>query len=437
MRIKPSSLLQAVFLFMVCYYSFFCISCSEKKTGITAIPEAKLADDSIKPIEPKNENASIKNPYMDRARAIVENWDVKALAGQLIMTGLDNSSKLEPNIKTLLKEIKPGAVLLFKYNIDEKLNNVFALCRDAGEMSKQDGILPFIALDHEGGRVYRFKSGLTRLPGAAVMGQAGKSVAALGGSIAGSELRALGISMNLAPVVEAAFSDDKSFIGDRAWSSSFSESAVMTSLFIKNCEAEGVAAVAKHFPGSSNYDPHEERASVLLETTNPEHFLIPFAAAIKESVAAIMLSHVIAEFLDPSLPVSVSPLAISFLKNDMNFRGIVISDDLEMAALNDYSNKEPVAILAIKAGVDLIMISSIRNALTARDAILKEATESPYFLDRIKDAAARIVAQKLRFGLDEYKPSAALKRFSGLETIVEYNSKKLRASLIETINQVK
>ncbi|GAB1432290.1 hypothetical protein MASR2M29_09150 [Spirochaetota bacterium] len=372
---------------------------------------------------------------MARAKAITDNWDAKSLAGQVLMTGIGNESCLSAGVKAMLEDIKPGAILLFRYNIAEQLSDLFDLCQEAGIASIQEELLPFIALDHEGGRVNRFKNALTRLPSAATIGRAG--AAALAGSIAGSELHGLGISMNLAPVAEAAVADSNTFLGDRAFSSDWQEAACMTYGYIKSCQMEGTLAVAKHFPASGNLDPHSGPISVIGGDIHAEQLLAPFAAAIKAEVSAILLSHVVAEFLDPLLPVSISPSAIAALKEGMGFGGIVMSDDLEMAALSNIDGSEVSCVTAIKAGVDLIMTSSIKNAIAARDAIYKEAIVNPDFLERLRDAAARIVAQKLRFGLDKHKPDIAKKRLLGLKALVEQNEASLNAMLEQAAFRVK
>jgi beta-N-acetylhexosaminidase len=307
------------------------------------------------------------------------------LVGQALMIGVDGSERLAEASASILRTIRPGAVLLFGYNISPELGTVAALTAairgavevaggaqatvgaQATEGAQAAGgagaaaiaVPPLVAIDHEGGQVYRFKGGLTKLPSARAMGRAGLGAARVAGRAAGEELRALGIGMNMAPVAEASTADNLAFLGDRAWSDDPDRAGRLAAAFIRASQAEGTAAVAKHFPGNAEGDPHVGLPVLGVSRAVLEgSYVAPFRRAVQAGVSAVMLSHALVPALDPGRPASLSPSVIAYLKGELGFRGIVITDDLHMAALSGSGGPEGAALEALKAGVDLLMVSS-------------------------------------------------------------------------------
>jgi beta-N-acetylhexosaminidase len=291
---------------------------------------------------------------------------------------------------------------------------------------------PFIAIDHEGGSVYRFKGGMTRLPSARTMGRAGLSAARVAGAAAGSELRAIGVTMNAAPVVEALTDGNRAFLQDRVWSDDSDSSGRLAAGFLEACQSRGAAAVAKHFPGNASTDPHRGLPVLSASKATLEAvYYAPFRVAIRAGVSAIMLSHVLVPALDPDVPVSVSPLAIAVLKEQLAFRGIVMTDDLQMAALSGIGGPEAAAVVALSAGADLLMVSGGRTALAVRTALLAALADGRITRARLEDAAARVLAQKLRYGLDAETPADRDLRLTDFEATVERNRLALSGALTE------
>lgn len=367
------------------------------------------------------------------AAGLVEAWSDEELAGQVLMVGVGGSERLAPESAALLAAIRPGAIVLFGYNISaDDPTRLAALCDDIRTNASVRGLAPFVAIDHEGGRVFRFRRGLTRLPSAASLGRAGRSAASAAGAIAGSELRALGVTMNLAPVVEALDEANAAVLGDRAWSGDPRRAGELAGAFIESCQEAGVAAVAKHFPGNASVDPHEARPVLGLGGDEAEaRYLGPFRAAVGSGVAAVMLSHAVAPFLDPDAPASLSAKAIGALKDGLGFGGIALTDDVQMAALGERGTPGEAAVAALRAGADLVMVSGQRAALDVKASVLSELGRDDGFRSRLADAAARQVAQKLRFGLRDEAPRVARARLEGFGALVEGNGARLRGILAE------
>jgi beta-N-acetylhexosaminidase len=358
------------------------------------------------------------------------------LVGQAMIIGVDGVGELSNGSRAILSLVRPGAVILFGFNVAEDPRSVASLAADirsaAGVPALADGaaLPPFVAIDHEGGAVFRFKGGLTRLPPARTMGRAGAAAAAAAGAAAGSELRAVGVTMNAAPVVEALTQANRAFLADRAWSDDPATSGRLAAAFIEACQSSGAAAVAKHFPGNAAADPH--RGLPVLDVSRAAlegAFLAPFRRAVDAGVSAIMLSHALVPAIDPGLPVSLSPLAIALLKDELGFRGIVLTDDLQMAALSGRGGAGEAAIAALSAGADMVMVSGGRTARDARADILAALADGRLSRSRLEDAAARVVAQKLRFGLDTETETDRGSRLEGLGATVAGNRAALSGAM--------
>jgi len=364
------------------------------------------------------------------ARALVASLSDDELIGQLLMIGVTGVSRLAPASVAQLEAVRPGAILLFGYNVSAAPQDMAALTASIRVAAGVRGLPPFIAIDHEGGSVYRFKGGLTRLPSAMVLGAAGAEAASAAGAAAGSELRALGITLNLAPVVEALNAFNRAFLVDRAWSTDPVASGRLAWSFAQACQSQGVAACAKHFPGNGPADPHA--ALPVLGATAAELdavYMEPFRTSIHGGVSAIMLSHALVPALDPAAPASLSAPVIAGLKQRLGFRGIVLTDDLVMAALSRSGGPGVAAVAALSSGADMLMVSGGPAVELVRKAVRAALADGRLARDRLEDAAVRIVAQKLRFGLDTQTEADRESRLAALEQTVGRN----RAALSEAL----
>jgi len=390
------------------------LSCSnrEPSTGVRGAPDAAFGANSA------------------AARALVASMSDDELIGQLLMIGVAGVSRLAPASVKQLEAVRPGAILLFGYNVSAAPQEVAMLTAAIRAAAGVHGLPPFIAIDHEGGTVYRFKGGLTRLPSAKVLGAAGATAASAAGAAAGSELRALGLSLNLAPVVEALNASNRAFLVDRAWSTDPAVSGRLAWSFAQACQSEGVAACAKHFPGNGPADPHA--ALPVLDATAAELdavYMEPFRTSIHGGVSAIMLSHALVPALDQAAPASLSAPIIAGLKQRLGFRGIVLTDDLVMAALSRSGGPGVAAVTAVSAGADMLMVSGGPAVESVRKAVRAALADGRLSRDRLEDAAVRIVAQKLRFRLDVETEADRASRLAALEQTVGRNRAALSAAL--------
>jgi len=258
-----------------------------------------------------------------------------------------------------LRTIRPGGWIAFEQNWESpaQFRKLVAQVRRA----VSDDVL--VMVDHEGGRVIRFASGVTRFPDPLTAGRTGSPDAARHQGLAeAKELRALGVDLNLAPVVDVLVEGSDPIIGPRSYGTDPARVAEMASARIRGLQEGGVAACAKHFPGLGAVprDPHRHLPTVDLdwEAMKRVH-LPPFVSAVDAGVASIMSSHVCYPKLDPapSQPATFSArLMQGLLREELGFDGVVLTDDLEMGAVRGLCSMGEAAIRAAKAGHDLLLV---------------------------------------------------------------------------------
>jgi beta-N-acetylhexosaminidase len=359
--------------------------------------------------------------------------DLEQKAAQVLLIGIDGAGKPSSDTESLLARLPVGGVVLFGLNLPPspaEAGNYTSALQDAASRAGT-GIPLILAIDHEGGSVFRFKGeGITRIPSPAEVGSRGEHYAALLGRAAGAELRALGFNMNLAPVVELLTDENESFLGSRSYGRDASRTDAAADSYIEGLQAEGVAAVAKHFPGNAGGDPHKILPELAIsEEVYRRDYLPRFAHAIRSGVSSVMLSHVVFAALDPDRPASLSPRLVGTeLRRKLGFRGLAITDDLCMRALTATSSPERSAVAALSAGADLLMVVDMREAPLVRDAIVAAVRSGRLSAARLDEAVRRILQLKARF-----KMAAALdsdlrsKRLAGFPSIVREDAKLLRA----------
>jgi beta-N-acetylhexosaminidase len=364
----------------------------------------------------------------DRAARIAASLDDSTLASQVIMSGVDGSSLLGAEMRRIFQDCPPGAVMLFRYNLNtpkDEVRRFIAQCVGAAGVPLAAAgpapqgppgpalIPPLIAADHEGGQVHRFGPGISRLPPAESWGKLAEkegraaALAALEAAAysSGKELRDLGLTLNLAPVAETLTDDNRPFLEDRGFSGENDFTAAAAAAYIRGMERAGIGCVAKHFPGNSGIDPHHAAPVLagsreeLAWTVQPFADLIRGASSGGPPVAGIMVSHVLVPAWDPDRIGSFSPVLINrWLRGDLGFQGLVLADDFSMTASASRLNPEEAAVLSLAAGADMVMAwpSGLRKL---REVILAALERGSLSRPRLEEAAARIIAEKIRLGL--------------------------------------
>lgn len=307
-----------------------------------------------------------------------------------------------------LASLKPGGIVLFSANVPT-VDRAYAVTRRIRSMSQAWGATPFIAIDHEGGVVLRLRRGLTPFPDAAAVAATGDTYTAfLVGKYMGRELRSLGVTMNFAPVLDLG--NARSFLQNRIWGDRGAFVGEMATSFIRGLSASRVLSVAKHFPGHgrSTQDSHFELPKLdVKEETLWSEDLEPFRQAVHEGIAGVMTAHVVIPSVD-ALPASISTRFVSdYLRRRIGFQGLVITDDLEMGGIGAFGRSEDVAVKALVAGTDMVLITGGRDEIDRVSRRIKRAVQSGELPEAALDEKiARIFATKARVGASGRLPAS-------------------------------
>src|SRR5581483_8552784 len=228
--------------------------------------------------------------------------------------------------RSLAREFGLGGVILFARNIAEP-EQVAELADDASRLLADPPL--WVSVDQEGGRVARLKAPFTEWPPMATLGRSGDpALTERFARALASELRAVGITLDFAPVLDIHTNPRNPVIGDRALAETAAEVARLGSVIVRALQAEGVAACGKHFPGHGDTSADSHHELPLVEHP-PERLreveFAPFRAAIEAGVATIMTAHVFVPSLDETLPATLSPRVVTdILRNELRFGGVIL-----------------------------------------------------------------------------------------------------------------
>lgn len=282
---------------------------------------------------------------------------VDQLAGQRLMVGFDGTS-LNNDLKYLIDKLKIGGIVLFARNISHP-SQVLDLCQSAQQFAAKAGQPPlFIAIDQEGGQVARLKKPFTEFPGNPFI--TNEKDAIRFASITASELKSVGINMNLAPVLDINCEDVHSIMAERSFGSDPVVVARMGDIVIRHFQKNGIPAVAKHFPGigRTTLDSHLAQPTLSITMADLEASeLVPFRSAIEAGVSGIMLSHIRYDKLDAEWPASLSTrIARDLLRDQMEYSGIVLTDDLDMGSIKGKYSMDGIMSRILAADIDQALI---------------------------------------------------------------------------------
>ena len=305
--------------------------------------------------------------------------DLKRMAGRRLWVGIPDLG-LDATTKTHLQELKPGGIVLFRRNV-ESLDQVRSLI---GELRTLLGDELVVSVDHEGGLVTRFHRELTVFPGNTALGAASMRETSMGeemgrqqGVLSARELRDLGIDVNLAPVLDLASSGHNPGITIRSFGASSKLVCKLGVALVCGTREGGVLPTLKHFPGKgeATVDAHLDLPTIPPGDQGPH--LAPFRAAIEAGASIVMTSHVIFQEIDAEWPATLSPSVVQgVLRQDLGFDGVIVTDDMEMGAMQKNYGFDAMIRGAAHAGHDVFCICHSPDLqLRARD-ILVEGMEA-------------------------------------------------------------
>lgn len=320
--------------------------------------------------------------------------------GQMLISGF-HGTRLNAEIEDLIINRRIGGFILFERNF-ESPGQLVTLLHDMQALAGTTplGLPLFISVDQEGGRVSRLGSPFTRFPAPCCLGIAGSDdLARRFGLALGREMAAVGINMDYAPVLDVDTNPQNPIIGKRAFARQADEVARLGVEFMKGFKEAGVLAVGKHFPGHGDTEldshlalPRVERTADTLEHVE----LVPFARAIACGLKAVMSAHVIYDAWDREFPATFSrPIIEGILRKRLGFDGLVISDDLEMKAVEDHYSFDRFPVLGCAAGVDVFLIChDVDKVRRLQDLLISDVESGRVARERIEASLTRITAVK-------------------------------------------
>lgn len=319
-------------------------------------------------------------------------------AGQVFMLGFPGRDPAGALFAVC--DLKAGGIIYFARNTGtvEETSALSAALQDAALSSS--GIPLLISADQEGGVVARLTQGIPGMPGPMSLGAAGDPALTQEVSRATAiQLRAAGINMDLAPVLDVNDNPLNPVIGVRSFGGNPVEVSAHGRAAVRGFLESGIAPVGKHFPGHGNTSvdshldlpvlPHSMERLRQVE-------LVPFQAALDEGLPAIMTAHIVFRAIDPENPATMSaPVLQGVLRGQMGFKGLIMTDCLQMDAVARDPGTARAAVLALKAGADLLLVSHTRELQEqAYRAVLSAVQSGEVPESRLDDAVSRVLALK-------------------------------------------
>ncbi|MFB9896090.1 glycoside hydrolase family 3 protein [Planobispora takensis] len=309
----------------------------------------------------------------------------------------------------MIAKYRPGGVILFPWAQNVKdVRQVVALTNGLQKASPRIPLL--IGADQENGRVSRLAPLVTKMPGASVIGSTGDpSLARKAAKVTGAELRALGITLDFAPVADVNLNPRNPVIGPRAYGSDPRKVAPMVAAAVKGFHDAGVGAAAKHFPGhgDTTVDSHSGLPVIKHSRSQWERLdAPPFAAAVGEKVDMVMSAHVVMPRLDPSGdPATLSkPILTGLLRQKLGFDGVVSTDALDMEGVRKKYGDGEVAVRAVLAGADLLLMPP--DYPKAYEAVLSAVRSGRISQERLDESVRRMLKLKAARGILQRAPVA-------------------------------
>lgn len=308
------------------------------------------------------------------------NLSIREQTGQMLIAGFEGT-RITRAVEDLILNHHIGGLILFDRNY-ENPQQLHALTRDLQQVAaaSSTGLPLFLSVDQEGGRVARLKAPFTEFPPAIGLDRVrSEDLAYEFGRALTRELFEVGINMDYAPVLDVHTHPDNPVIGDRAFSTDPRWAGLLAVAFMKGCRDSGVLPVGKHFPGhgDTHLDSHHDLPWVDRDAEGLQRIeLAPFAHAIQHGLEAIMTAHVMYPAWDEHLPATFSKRILQdILRGQMGFEGVIISDDLEMKAVDQHFSFDTFAERGVTAGLDAFLICHHRDKVLALHDQLNRGVE--------------------------------------------------------------
>jgi beta-N-acetylhexosaminidase len=328
-------------------------------------------------------------------------------AGQLLIMGFDGT-ELTAKLRSTISAIQPGGIILFARNIVEP-RQTWNLLRDCQKCVRTP---LFLCVDMEGGTVDRLKNIIAPAPPAAeVFATASKKAFRLHGRIIGEEVRAMGFNVDFAPVSDLALPPSRSILTSRTVSPDPNETVTYVREFLRGLRDYKVLGCGKHFPGlgEAKLDTHHKLAAIkkpMKALWNED--LVPYRELHRDFPFVMVAHAAYPEATREKLPASLSKKWLTdILRKKIGYKGIILSDDLEMGGVLSSARIGDAAVTTIAAGSDMYLVCHEHdNVWASFEAVLHKAERDKRFARRISESSKRVLALKKKHGLDKRRATA-------------------------------
>ncbi|WP_088041811.1 beta-N-acetylhexosaminidase [Bacillus sp. EAC] len=327
--------------------------------------------------------------------------------GQMILSGFYGPT-YSGDLKNLIQQYKIGGFIFYSENLKDK-NQTVKLINSMKSANGSNSLPILFGVDQEGGRISRLPEKLGNIPTNEQIGKRNNSNFSYEiGQILGEQLKIFGFNTDFAPVLDINSNPNNPVIGDRSFGNNAS---IVSKLGIKTMEgiqSERIIPVVKHFPGhgDTGVDSHLDLPVVNKTYNDLKHLeLIPFENAIQQKADAVMIAHILLPKIDSKFPSSMSKNVITnILRNDLHYSGVVMTDDMTMAAIEKHYDLPNAAVKSIQAGSDIIMVAHDPNKVRAVFKAIQAAVQNGKISeDRINQSVKRIILLKQKYKIDNNK----------------------------------
>ncbi|CAK7009108.1 beta-N-acetylhexosaminidase [Tissierella sp. P1] len=373
---------------------------------------------------PNNNNEEVVDSIEDK----VKSMSLEEKIGQLMIVGFDGIGINEEIVRSI-EDFKVGGFILFARNIVDE-NQTLKLLNDIKDANTNNDIPLFLSIDEEGGKVSRLPKSFAKLPEAMKIGKKNdKDISYRTGNILGQRVSALGFNVNFAPVLDINSNPKNPVIGNRAFGTTIDQ-VVNNGLEVMNGIRDiGVIPAVKHFPGhgDTEVDSHVKLPRVDKTIEELKTFeLIPFIEAIKENVDMVMVAHILYPEIDKEYPATMSSRIIEgVLREELNYDGVIVSDDMTMGAIVQNYTLEDGVLSFIKAGGDIALVCHGKDNQGKVFEKIKEAIETGEISQEdIDEKVYRILKLKEKYKLEDKetdKISLKILNHDTIELIEEIN----------------
>lgn len=343
------------------------------------------ADTTPEPVQKTIEPT--KEPVVDPIALRISKMSLEEKIGQMLIVGFEHTY-LDDHIQKMIKEYHIGGINLLKRNVEDS-SQMRQLTQDLQNIST---IPLFIATDQEGGKNIRFNFLKELSPQTKIKTSEQAKKIAFDRAI---ELRALGVNMNFSPVLDYV-SDKKAYLYSRTFGTDPNTTGLLANAMIEGYAEGGVVPVAKHFPGYSNIslDPHTNKATSNMSEEELVVNLAPFKSVIERNpFVAIMTAHVLIPSVDSNIATVSSKFLTEILRTQLLFKGVIITDDMEMASAGNSTGK--MSVDAVKAGADMIISTyDPKKQIIIFEHLQKAVLDGEITEKRIDDSVTRILILK-------------------------------------------